>query len=65
MTTTLPSQLERLVRIRAAEDSAKSRANRWRYYSEFKTWLIFQIGEDAEFAEACEVYRGLCELEST
>ncbi len=63
MTSTLPEQLARLVRIRATEDREKPRANRWRYYAMFMNWLIFQIEADADFEAACELYRELAGME--
>ncbi len=63
MTSTLPPQLARLVRIRAAEDREKPRANRFAYYAAFCNWLVFQIGEDWEYGVCCELYRELAGME--
>lgn len=63
MTTVLPAQLERLVRIRAAEDRAKPRANRWRYYAEFCEWAYFATETQGEQDAACDLYRELAGME--
>jgi hypothetical protein len=65
VTFTLPAQLDRLVRLRAAEDREKPRANRWRYYESFRAWAYFATETQSEQDAACDLYRELAGMEES